>query len=190
VWAAMKSRCLHPGHKEYANYGGRGISVCEEWHKSFAAFLNHVGPRPSDKHSLDRINNDGNYEPGNVRWATWAIQSSNKRTNRRVEIDGQVMTASQASLRYGVHVETVFYRLRAGKLGKDLVKEADRSAEKPLTFQGKTMSRQAWADETGISYGGLRKRLEVLGWSVEKALTQQRRMQRPRSGSHSHQPTN
>lgn len=78
VWAAMLQRCLNRNHARWADWGGRGIKVCEEWRK-FERFIADVGLRPSSKHSLDRIDNDGNYEPGNVRWATSKEQSRNKR---------------------------------------------------------------------------------------------------------------
>ena len=79
VWAGMKQRCHNPKCAHYARYGGRGIKVCDRWQKSFAAFLEDVGHRPSLGHSLDRIDNDGNYELGNCRWATKDEQGLNKR---------------------------------------------------------------------------------------------------------------
>ena len=79
TWAGMKNRCLNPNNPRYKSYGGRGISVCSEWIESFSAFLSHVGLKPSPLHSIDRINNDGNYEPGNVRWATAKEQARNTR---------------------------------------------------------------------------------------------------------------
>ena len=80
-WAHMKERCRNAECNDYANYGGRGIRVCERW-ESFENFLADMGPRPSAKHSIDRINNDGNYEPGNCRWATRCQQNSNQRMRR------------------------------------------------------------------------------------------------------------
>ncbi len=79
AWASMKQRCHNPRTPAYPNYGGRGIEVCQSWRDSFEAFLADVGLRPSPKHSLDRIDNDGNYEPGNVRWANWDQQAANRR---------------------------------------------------------------------------------------------------------------
>lgn len=79
VWLAMKDRCLNPKCHAYPYYGGRGIAVCKAWADSYAAFISDVGLRPSPELTIERINNDGNYDPGNVRWATWAEQSKNKR---------------------------------------------------------------------------------------------------------------
>src|SRR6266446_3703940 len=69
AWQDMKSRCLNPENKRYKDYGGRGIKIRQPWIDSFEAFFAYVGPRPSSRHSLHRIDNDGNYEPGNVIWA-------------------------------------------------------------------------------------------------------------------------
>jgi len=79
-WQQIKSRCLNQDHRAYPNYGGRGIMICPEWLNDFESFYAYVGPRPTPKHSLDRFpNNDGDYEPGNVRWATWDEQVVNRR---------------------------------------------------------------------------------------------------------------
>lgn len=77
----MKQRCTNPKHDAYADYGGRGITVCERWAKSFSAFVDDVGPRPAGT-TLDRRDNSKGYEPGNVRWATSAEQNRNNRGNR------------------------------------------------------------------------------------------------------------
>lgn len=82
-WENMKTRCTNPNNNRFDYYGGRGITVCPEWMESFEAFYAHIGPRPEPKglYSIDRINNDGNYEPGNVRWATKTQQANNKSRN-------------------------------------------------------------------------------------------------------------
>ena len=77
VWVTVKDRCLDPTSKAFPYYGGRGVKICEEWLHDYAAFLAHIGRRPSSDHQIDRINNCGNYEPGNVRWATRKEQCRN-----------------------------------------------------------------------------------------------------------------
>lgn len=104
IWRAMRARCANPKNPDYKSYGGRGISVCERW-QDFSIFLSDMGERPSKNHSLDRIDNDGNYEPGNVRWATIQEQASN--TSRSVAVvrsDGaQFRTITEAGEHTGIH---------------------------------------------------------------------------------------
>lgn len=83
VWTGIKMRCFNPNGTGYKYYGGRGITMCERWRRSFSDFRADVGPRPSPDHSLDRIDVNGHYEPGNVRWVTWDVQVKNKRPRRR-----------------------------------------------------------------------------------------------------------
>lgn len=84
TWQAMKHRCLNPNTRSYPDYGARGIRVAPVWAASFARFLADVGPRPTLAHRLDRIDNDGNYEPGNCQWATITQQNRNRRTARKL----------------------------------------------------------------------------------------------------------
>lgn len=82
-WSQMKSRCLNKNDKRYRDYGDKGILVYPEWIKSFEKFLEYVGLKPSKEYSIDRINNEGNYEPGNVRWATPKQQANNRRNSKK-----------------------------------------------------------------------------------------------------------
>jgi hypothetical protein len=98
----MIARCTNPNDPSYRNYGGRGIHVYPEWLDDYAAFLEHVGRRPTPRHSLDRINNEGHYEPGNLRWATLRQQARNRRSNRLVKIGDELVTMVEAAERLGV----------------------------------------------------------------------------------------
>lgn len=81
-WLGIKQRCHNPSNKDYKHYGARGIKVCDEWRESFDAYKDYMGEPPTSKHSVDRINNDGNYEPGNVRWASQQEQLANRRPGK------------------------------------------------------------------------------------------------------------
>lgn len=104
AWLSMKSRCKNPKHPRYKDWGGRGIKVCDRWNKSFSAFLQDVGFRPSDEYSIDRIDNDGNYEPGNVKWSTVQEQTH----NRRARSNELGITGVQLDKRTGKYVAHIW----------------------------------------------------------------------------------
>ena len=79
IWNGIKGRCLNPKNKDYKNYGARGINIHPDWSVNFQTFLDYVGPRPNLEYQLDRIDNDGNYEPGNVRWVPKELQAGHRR---------------------------------------------------------------------------------------------------------------
>jgi hypothetical protein len=110
AWVNMRARCSNPNHPKYPNYGGRGISVYPEW-QDFPTFLKDVGQRPSSRHSIDRIDNDGDYRPGNVRWATAAKQRQNQSgtaTNDQVAlIRASNLTHVELSRVTGLSVDTI-----------------------------------------------------------------------------------
>lgn len=109
VWRMMRDRCSNPNNAAYKNYGGRGIRVCERW-DSFENFLNDMGSRP-DGYSIDRIDNDGNYEPSNCRWATTKQQLNNQRRNRVIELNGERKTIAQWADSLGIDWYTLRSRL-------------------------------------------------------------------------------
>jgi hypothetical protein len=114
AWKGMIGRCHRPSDPAYPGYGGRGIVVCEEWRSSFVAFFSHIGPRPSPQHSLDRLDNDKGYEPGNVRWATRVQQQNNRRMNHRLTWNGQTMTVTEWSRQTDLSVDCIIDRLGRG----------------------------------------------------------------------------
>ena len=107
-------RCHNPNCRGYKNYGARGIRVADEWRTDRGAFLEHVGSKPSSKHTLERVDNDKGYEPGNVRWATRGDQANNRRTNHIVEFQGRSMTLAEAVTLSGLRRSTVSERIRHG----------------------------------------------------------------------------
>lgn len=112
-WNHAEQRCHNPNNLSYQRYGGRGIKMCERWREAFENFLEDMGPRPSGT-SLDRIDNNGDYEPGNCRWATPEEQNNNKRTNRLITLNGVQDTVTRWARKYGIHKDTIFGRLFRG----------------------------------------------------------------------------
>lgn len=121
AWVSMKSRCYTKSHKNYDEYAGRGVSVCPQWVDNFEQFYADVGPAPTDKHTVDRIDVDGNYEPGNVRWATQAEQNLNRRNTLRAEVRGELLPLKTIGEKYGVAYAAVFSRFKNGLRGDDLI---------------------------------------------------------------------
>lgn len=114
IWEKMISRCTNPVDPAFAWYGAKGIGVCQRWLLSHEAFVADMGPRPSRRHSVDRINTLSGYSPENCRWATPKVQANNKTTTRAVEISGEKVTLSELSEKYGIPAKIIYARLRHG----------------------------------------------------------------------------
>ena len=110
IWSSMKHRCRGKNHEAYHNYGGRGIKVCDEWNKYKAFRKWALENGYSDELTLDRIDNNGNYEPSNCRWATMKQQCANKRTNHYVIVNGEKMIIAECSRKYGIPKSTIRMR--------------------------------------------------------------------------------
>ena len=114
AWQGMKDRCFNSKQKDYHRYGGRGIKVCKRWLNSFENFLADVGPRPLGT-TLDRFpNRNGDYEPGNVRWATRLEQSRNRDCLHMLEVDGRQLCLSEVARSHGMTKRQLGYRLSRG----------------------------------------------------------------------------
>lgn len=115
VWTGIKARCCNPKNAAYPDYGGRGIKICVRWAFSFLDFLEDVGPRPGPGFEIDRFpNNDGDYEPGNVRWVKTILNARNKRNNRRITVSGETLCVSEWSERTGIDPKVIYARLSLG----------------------------------------------------------------------------
>lgn len=114
IWHHVKRRCHDPKNDRYSIYGGRGITMCARWRESFKAFLEDVGPRPSPLHTIDRLDVNGNYEPGNVRWATLEEQANNKRNSIHLAYGGKTMTLAQWSRETGIPKHIILKRYHSG----------------------------------------------------------------------------
>jgi len=114
AWKSMRGRCLNPRDKVFKHYGGRGITVCERWLNSYENFIADMGLKPSKKHSLHRIDNDGNYEPSNCKWATSLEQCENKRGLVILEITGLRMSVKRWAETFDLKPIIVHKRLKRG----------------------------------------------------------------------------
>jgi excisionase family DNA binding protein len=119
AWRHAKERCFNPNARGYARYGGRGITMCPEWRHDFAAFFAHIGPRPAKGLLLDRIDNDKNYEPGNVRWATPLVSGRNHGyppTHARLVRPEHTVSVGEAAAICNVSRQTIRHWINAGRL--------------------------------------------------------------------------
>lgn len=111
AWTSIKQRCLNPKNPVYPFYGGRGITICDEWLNNYPAFVAYMGTAPTDKHTVDRIDNNGNYEPGNVRWATRSEQVRNTRYTQMITHDGRTQCFADWVKESGIPHATLHYRI-------------------------------------------------------------------------------
>jgi len=169
VWLGMKNRCLNPREPGFVHYGGRGITICQDWIDSFMAFYQDMGKRPP-RRSLDRIDNDGPYCKENCRWATNRTQANNTRANHLITANG--ITHTMAEWMDIVHLSrsVITDRLNRGWTPEDTLFTPVRHCSTALiTFDGRAQSLSAWAREIDISIALLHQRLQ--DWTVEEALT-------------------
>lgn len=122
-WISAKQRCYNPNNHNYPNYGKRGIKMCDRWLKSFVAFFEDMGERPSKEYTLDRIDVNGDYEPSNCRWATHRTQSNNRRDNVFLDANNEKLTVSEFSVKYNINRSNVAYELKRGLSPKEIIEK-------------------------------------------------------------------
>jgi hypothetical protein len=176
-WNCMVSRCHSPSTNGYKHYGGRGIFVCDEWRYSYKAFLGDMGRKPSPEHTIERIDNNLGYFKENCKWATRREQHNNKSSTRILEFDGVSKPIGYWAEEYAIDPETIRSRIRFGWSVKAAITTSVR--KKPIkstkalqiSYGGLTLNLHQWSARTGIKAPTICKRINVLKWTIEEALS-------------------
>lgn len=151
----MKKRCYYLKDKDYKNYGGRGVSICEEWLDSWRAFQSWALDNGySNELSIDRIDVNGNYEPSNCKWATAKEQANNKRNNiNLIEIDGELKTLNDWSELMGINYQTLYMRyIRGARSSEELFKNIRLYIDVTIEIDGEVKTAKEWSKQAGIEY--------------------------------------
>lgn len=119
IWRAIKKRCYNPKHKQYKDYGGRGITVCDEWRDSFEAFYRDMGPRPTSRHCIDRRDNNKGYSKENCRWSTYLEQANNRSDNLSYEFEGEWKTLAEWCRELNISYQKMYKNLNKGMSFED-----------------------------------------------------------------------
>lgn len=167
IWIGMKNRCFNKKVIAFPRYGGRGITVCDHWMK-YEHFVEDMGEAP-DGMAIDRINNDGNYEPGNCRWTTMLVQARNSSKNTLITAFGETHCASEWAEKFGLNGSTILHRIRRLNWSPEKAMSKVKTP-KMLTFGDQTLTVSDWSLKTGICKNTILKRI-FLGWSDKDAVT-------------------
>lgn len=151
IWSHIKQRCHNERSTAYKKYGAKGIAVCPAWRESFEAFYEYMGQRPSPKHTIDRIDPSGNYEPGNVRWADYVVQANNRTNNVLVSYRGRQMTFHEAWRLGGRIVSRQSAWNRVHKFGWSVERAVEESPTPSAVNGGKKWASMQAALKTGAS---------------------------------------
>jgi hypothetical protein len=170
VWTKMKARCKNPTDHKWEHYGARGIKVCDRWISSFEAFVEDMGERPEGT-TLDRIEVNGDYEPGNCRWASYEEQANNKRNTVNLTYQGRTQSLTQWAREIGISKASLQNRFERGwSVEKALSTPPLPQQETILTWKGKTQTLKQWAAELGLNPTAISRRLKR-GWDLDQALS-------------------
>ena len=160
IWCSMKARCFNQNATHFHRYGGRGISIYPEWRDSFEAFRDYMGVRP-EKATLDRIDNEGNYEPENVRWSSRKGQANNRATNVVITHEGLTMTLKQWSEHRGEKYGLLSSRWKKGLRGNELFAPPEYNRSALYTHKGESLTLPDWVKKTGVKYVTLKYRVNT-----------------------------
>lgn len=172
IWRGMKQRCLNPNTHNYEIYGGRSVSVCQEWQDSYEQFVADMGHCPEGDSSIERIDNDGDYEPGNCMWATRGQQSRNRRSTVMLTHNGKTMCMTDWAEEVGMPFMTLRNRIQVygWTVEEALTTPVGQRGSRVIVFEGQSLRLSEWAERTGLPRYTISDRLKR-GWSVERALT-------------------
>ena len=154
LWTGIRQRCTNPNAAAYHRYGGRGITMCQRWIDSYTNFIADIGEQPEGM-TLDRIDNNGNYEPSNVKWATRKEQANNRATNVVLTHDGLTMTLKQWAEHLGWEYGLIASRWKKGVRGDELFAVPKWERNKVYEYKGQVKTLTKWAEDTGIPYATL-----------------------------------
>ena len=174
IYHNMKTRCNNPNYDKYQYYGGKGISICDEWERSYDAFEEWaINNGYADGLTLDRIDPNGNYCPENCRWLSRKGQANNRSSNHFLTYDGKTLTIQQWSDETGIPRGCIGQRIAAGwDVCRTLTEPVQPThVEHMVTFNGETKRLYEWANQLGIKYKVLHIRINLRHWPIEKAFT-------------------
>lgn len=170
IWLGIKNRCYNEKTDRYKDYGGRGITVCDEWKDDFITFYNDMGPRPTAEHSIDRKDNNKGYSKENCRWATGIEQANNTSSNAYYEYDGKMQSLATWCRELQLDYNRVRQRIHNGMLFEVAIQIDKIVKDSKLTLNGVTKSIQSWCKDNGVKFTTFRYRINS-GWTFEEALT-------------------
>ncbi len=177
-WIAMKSRCYDEDREGYKNYGGRGIKVCDRWLNSFELFFKDIGPKPGPEYTVDRIDNDGDYEPDNCRWATRQEQSNNRRNSKLIHYRGSLKSLPEIARLHNLSPEKLA-RCVAGQELDEHVLDSNLALMARLGYlgagtlyemNGRSKNLFAWCQELNLNYRTIHYRIFKKGMAFKDAI--------------------
>ena len=200
IYRGMKQRCNNPNEPAFSNYGGKGVTICQEWDNDFVPFMEWALANGYEEDlTIDRVDSSGNYEPGNCRWLTRAENTrrarlgkkGSKRKSKFYEYKGRTQTLEEWSEELELPYGALYMRLtgKASGMSKWTVEEAfstpvgGRPNSELITFKGETKTLVKWAKQIGVKPDTLHQRLHRLNWTVERALTKTTRPKAPSKGT-------